>query len=76
MITLTKNSGIAISYTVPDTYPSERINNKAVEARLLNEGMLYLDFDGLVNGFVGGCQLKEYRDNLDWQYVNYTEFFG
>lgn len=75
LMTLTKDSGIAISYTVPDTYPSERINNKTVEARLLNDGMVCLDSDGLVNGFDGGRRLKEYRDNLGWQYVNYTASF-
>ena len=75
LMTLTKDSGIAISCTVPDSYANERINNKMIASSPLNQGIVCLDSYGIVNGFDGGRRLRDYRENLGFNCVNFTASF-
>ena len=75
LMTLTKDSGIAISSTVSSSYSNERINNKMTLTRPINQGIICLDDKGDVEGFDGGLKLKYYRDDLGFNYVNYTASF-
>jgi len=75
LMTLTKDSGVAISKSADDAYSEERINNKMCTTAILNQGMYCLDSEGVINSFDGGSRLKAYRDNLGFNYINYTASF-